>query len=218
MLTMKIFITGTDTEIGKTTVCCYLLKKYQQQGLSTLGLKPVASGCYKKNKQLVNDDALQLAEHSTIKLAYDLINPIQLQSPVSPNIAACNEGISLTADHICQQLSPSLQVSSDVTLIEGIGGWLVPINPQQTMADVVYQLSIPVILVVGVRLGCINHALLTQQAMLQKKVDCLGWIANQLDPDERRFQENIMTLKKHVKYPLIDCVSFMSIENSLISQ
>ena len=144
-MTNTYFITGTDTEIGKTTVTTLLLNHYNQQGLTTLGLKPLASG---------SDDALQLQQASSLKLPYDNINPINYQLPVSPDIAARIENRPITVNQLLKSTQPSLQLKTDLTLIEGIGGWQVPINETETMADYVKALNIPVILVVGIKLGC----------------------------------------------------------------
>lgn len=207
---MRLFITGTDTEVGKTYVSIRLLTLFNELGLSTLGIKPVASGCRVRENKLYNDDALQLQQASSIKLDYDTINPFAFQAPIAPHIAARQTQCELTLQTLKQKLHPALSYAADVSLLEGCGGWYTPLNHQETMADFVIEQQLPVILVVGMRLGCINHALLTQHALQQSKVQVLGWIANCVDPTMAVCQENITTLQTYLPFPLLGTLAHHS--------
>lgn len=200
---MNIFITGTDTGVGKTYISTRLLKHYNEQGLKTIGLKPVASGCELLNGKLYNDDALALQQAASIKLDYDWVNPFAFEPPIAPHIAAMQENKSITIASLSEKLAPALNTPADVRIIEGAGGWLLPLNERETMADFVAQENFAVILVVGMRLGCLNHALLTAHAMQAANINCLGWIANCIDPNMPYLQENIATLKQRLAIPCI---------------
>ncbi len=203
------FITGTDTHVGKTSVATGLLKLAQQQGLSSLGLKPVAAGCDEAAEGLRNEDALALMAASSVKLRYEQINPVALKSAVSPHIAAQREKRVLSADRLAGFCRSNFRVA-DFTLVEGAGGWRVPINPTETMANLAQVLQLPVILVVAVRLGCLNHALLTLEAIRQDGLPLAGWVANLVDPDMDAQQENIMTLMQKIPAPCLGVVPFLS--------
>lgn len=203
LLPQKIFITGTDTNIGKTYVATQLLHQYHQQGLSTIGIKPVASGCEWRNGKLINEDALALLTASSIKLPYELINPIQFEPAIAPHIAATLTHTPLSVDMINQNLQPALTHAADIHLIEGCGGWLCPLNETETMADVVVTNQWDVILVVGMRLGCLNHALLTYESIMRSGARLIGWIANRIDPRMDYCEENIGTLENRIHAPRI---------------
>jgi dethiobiotin synthetase len=209
-MSLKIFITGTDTNIGKTYISTLLLKKFNQQGYSTLGIKPIASGCENINGKLVSADALALQQASSIKLPYELINPIALQPAIAPHIAATQQNIKLTSHLLREKCEAALNYPAQVTIIEGAGGWHTPLNDNETLADFVTLMKWNVILVVGIRLGCLNHALLTYQAMLQAKVPLLGWVANCLDPSMEAQQENIETLQRYLTIPCLNVVPFFN--------
>lgn len=203
------FITGTDTHVGKTSVATGLLKLAQQKGLSSLGLKPVAAGCDETAEGLRNEDALALIAASSVKLRYEQINPVALKSAVSPHIAAQRERRVLSADRLAGFCRSSFRLA-DFTLVEGAGGWRVPINPTETMANLAQILQLPVILVVAVRLGCLNHALLTLEAIRQDGLPLAGWVANLVDPEMDAQQENIMTLMQKIPAPCLGVVPFLS--------
>lgn len=199
----KIFITGTDTGVGKTYVCVQLLQFFNKLGYSTLGIKPIASGCDLINQQLYSSDALALQQAASVKVNYELINPIRFLEPIAPHLAAQRIGQRITVTKLDGILEKSLQIPADITLIEGIGGWLVPLNNVETMADWVSYTNFSVILVVGIRLGCLNHALLTTAAIESKKLPFIGWIANCLDPRQLFIQEQIQTLQKQLSPPCL---------------
>lgn len=202
----KFFITGTDTEVGKTFISCALLHKAAQQGLTTGALKPLAAGCEEINGQWCNEDALALQRAQTLQLPYATINPVALKEPMAPHIAAAREGKSLQVGRLEGFARGAMATSADLWLVEGAGGWLVPLNPRETLADFARSLQLPVILVVGIRLGCINHALLTQLAVRQSGLPLAGWVANCIDPKASVIDDNIATLKTLIGAPLLGVV------------
>lgn len=194
MAKQGIFITGTDTDCGKTYFSVQLLQYFRSQSLSTVALKPVASGCALTEQGLRNQDALLLQQAATQTLPYSAVNPIAFGPPVTPNVASCSAGVPMNVSTIINACQPALATPADMLLVEGCGGWLCPINQQQTMADVAEALSLPVILVVGLKLGCLNHTLLTWQVLQHSKVNVMGWVANYLSDDMLVAEENIQTL------------------------
>ncbi len=203
----SVFITGTDTNVGKTFCAVALLQQMNMEGYKTFGLKPVASGCFLNDKaQLVNEDALAIQKAASIKRDYQIVNPISFQEPIAPHIAAKKAGVSLSSGSIIDAITRSIQQEADINIIEGVGGWSVPINNYELMSDVVCQLNIPVILIVGIRLGCINHAILTTQNILQCKVPFLGWIANCIDSSMLEKNENIQSIAEWIPAPCLGIV------------
>src|SRR5690606_27505056 len=193
MAKKAFFITGTDTGVGKTLITAGLLLAAKSRGLSTAALKPVAAGCEVTEAGLRNEDALLLQSVITQDLAYEQINPIALQPAIAPHIAAQQAKRILSVDRLSGFCRGVLN-SADVTLVEGAGGWRVPLNPAETLADLARVLQLPVILVVGIRLGCINHALLTVEAIARDGLQLVGWVANLIDPEMSNQQENIARL------------------------
>ncbi len=208
------FITGTDTDAGKTTISAGLLCAAKQQRRSTLAMKPVASGCEMTEQGLRNSDALALIAQSTVKLPYAQINPYAFAPAIAPHIAADEAGVELCVDHLYQAAQVVLQQRADFTLIEGAGGWRVPISNTEFLSDFAIALNMPVILVVGVKLGCINHALLTVEAIRNDGLELAGWVANVIDPDCARLAENIEYLKQHIAAPCLAEVPHLTIANS----
>ncbi len=199
------FITGTDTDAGKTLVATGLLAAARARGLSSAGLKPVAAGCEPSELGLRNSDALLLHAQTSIDLAYEQINPVALVAPIAPHIAAQQEKRNLSADRLAGFCRSSLRLA-DFTLVEGAGGWRVPLNPSETLADLARVLHLPVIMVVGMRLGCINHALLTAEAIRNDGLKLAGWVANVRDADMPALQENIDTLVARLPAPCLGVV------------
>lgn len=198
------FITGTDTGVGKTFAACQLLHAAQQRGLRTLGLKPLAAGAEKMDGEWRNEDALLLQEAATVKLPYASINPFCFELAAAPHLAAKKNGAILSAKIIAQNVRKVLDESEfDYCVIEGAGGWRVPLNDTETMADVVKLLQIPVILVVGMKLGCINHALLTAEVIKADGFALHGWVANDLGNPMPLLEENIATLERLLPAPRI---------------
>lgn len=200
------FITGTDTGIGKTTFACLLLDLFSKKGYTTLGLKPVATGCYHTQNGNRNKDAKFLRAHSTLKLPYDQINPIALIPPTSPNIAAKFQKLSV--NKILEACKPSLERQVDYLIIEGAGGWKVPINSHETMADLALSFKLPVIVVVGMRLGCINHTLLTIDSIQRSGAKVVGWISNEIELHHPFLIENQETISQHVNVPMLGSIKF----------
>ena len=194
------FVTGTDTEVGKTAVSCALLTAVKQAGLTTAAVKPVAAGC---DENGCNEDALQLMAAMTETLDYDQVNPLALADAVAPHIAAKREGRRMQASRIAGVCRGVMLTGADFVLIEGAGGWRVPINQRETLADVAVQLQTGVILVVGMRLGCINHALLTAAAIVAAGCTLIGWVANLLPLQSESAQEKISALESRISAPLL---------------
>ncbi len=176
------FVTGTDTGVGKTLISAALIHSLCEKGLRVSGMKPVASGCVRKNGGFRNEDADRLLEASNVDADYNLICPYRFLEPVAPHIAAKESGVDISIAHIAQCYR-QLYSCSDAVVVEGVGGWQVPINEKQTMSDVAIDLALPVVIVVGGRLGCINHALLTAESVMTSGLLVAGWVFNQLEPD-----------------------------------
>lgn len=204
----QYFIAGTDTGVGKTLVTASLLKLAGDRGLRSMGLKPVAAGCEMTEGGLRNEDALTLARYASIKLSYDEINPVALASAIAPHIAADQVGKKLSAQRIVGYCRGSMMQPHDVCLVEGAGGWRVPLGRGEYMSTIAQQLSLPVILVVGMRLGCLNHALLSAEAVLRDGLNIAAWVANVVDGDMSVCQENILTLRECFSFPLLGTVPY----------
>jgi len=205
-----LFITGTDTDIGKTVVATGLLQAANQQGLRSAAIKPVAAGCEDRGSGPQNDDALQLQSVASYQLSYQQVNPVALGPAVAPHIAAQEQGRRLSASRLSGFCRGLTLLPIDILVIEGAGGWRVPLNSRETMADIPKQLSSEVILVVGIRLGCINHALLTAQAIRSDGLKIAGWVGNIMDPDMLGLDENIDTLKQMLVEPCLGVIPRLS--------
>ena len=188
------FITGTDTEIGKTFVSSLLIKLFAEEGFQVAAMKPVASGAKMIDGSLKNDDALSLIKAANVKADYSVVNPYVFENAVSPHIAAEQEKVEISVEKIKKHYE-QLQKKSDVVVVEGVGGWYAPISCHTTVADLAETLGLPIILVVGLRLGCLNHALLTAQALRQSGLPVAGWVANHIEHDFFSADKNISTLK-----------------------
>ncbi|MCF6217293.1 MAG: dethiobiotin synthase [Gammaproteobacteria bacterium] len=196
------FVTGTDTEIGKTYVSCALLRAFSSHGKQVAAMKPVASGCHNSEQGLRNDDALQLIEDSDHSLPYETINPYAFAPAIAPHIAAQQANTSIDFLHL-KQCFNTIAERADITIVEGAGGWLVPLDNRQSIADLAAMLALPVILVVGIKLGCINHALLTAAAIREKGVTLAGWVANRIDPECACVEENIQSITQRINTPCL---------------
>lgn len=208
----RFFITGTDTDVGKTLVTACMVEQLQAIGCSVTAIKPVAAGCQVAEGELVNFDALTLLAVMNQSLDYSVVNPIALQAAIAPHIAAEEEGVELSVE-ILRDVCDLEQHSTDFILIEGAGGWCVPLNDEQTLADFAVSESLDIILVVGLKLGCISHALLTVQAIHMAGLNLAGWVANVIDPDMLVIAENIETLKRRINAPLIAEIPFIESDN-----
>lgn len=199
------FITGTDTNVGKTWATIALMRYFKNKGKSVAGMKPVASGCFMQNGQLKNEDALLIQQNASLPIDYDVINPYAYELPVSPHIAGISNPAQLD---VLTAKFDILQTLADIVVVEGAGGWYTPINQQQANSDLAKALALPVIMVVAVRLGCINQARLTYQAITQSGVACAGWLAVCTDPDLLYREENIVTIKTAVTAPLLGVLPY----------
>ena len=197
------FIAGTDTDVGKTTIAAGLLYAARQAGLSTAAGKPVASGCEQTPHGLRNADALALLAECSLPLSYDEVNPVAFEPAIAPHIAAHEAGVVLSVSSLLAPMQRVLAKQADFTLIEGAGGWRVPLSDQDSLSDVARGLDLPVILVVGVRLGCISHALLTAEAIAQDGLQLAGWVANIIDSKTSRLEENLATLAERLPAPCL---------------
>lgn len=202
-MSVAYFITGTDTDAGKTTVAAGLLHAARLNGLTTAAGKPVASGCVVTPQGLRNADALALQAECSIPLSYDEINPVAFEPAIAPHLAAREAGVALTVRSLLQPMQHILSKQADFTLIEGAGGWRVPLADQSNLSDLAIALGLPVILVVGVRLGCINHALLTAEAIARDGLHLAGWVANVTDGKTSRLEENLATLAERLPAPCL---------------
>ncbi|MFT6277047.1 MAG: dethiobiotin synthetase [Halioglobus sp.] len=194
------FVTGTDTDVGKTAICCALLSAANERGLRTAAIKPVAAGCDSNGH---NSDALELQAVMSERLDYAQVNPVALQRAIAPHIAAKLEGRNLKASQLEGICRGVMTGSAEFTLIEGAGGWRVPLNASETLADLASRLQVGVILVVGMKLGCINHALLTAEAIRSDGLPLAAWVANQVGPRMPQHDDNVETLKQLLPAPLL---------------
>ncbi len=183
-----------------------LLQAGNERGLRTIGLKPVAAGCEPHEQGLCNADALTLQSTASVRLGYQQVNPIALEQPMAPHLAALRENRRLDAERVVAFCRGSLMQPADLVLIEGAGGWRVPLNQRETLARVPQLLEIPVILVVGMKLGCINHALLTAEAVARDGLRLAGWVANVIDPQMTALEENIDSIRACLRAPLLGVV------------
>lgn len=197
-----VFVTGTDTEIGKTLVSSALLYAMQQQGWRSVGMKPVAAGAEWQDGGWHNEDVDALIANSNVDAAEELVCPYLMQTPAAPHIVAGLEKIAISLPHI-HQCYQQLRQLSDAVVVEGVGGFCVPLNEQHTTADLAQSLNLPVIMVVGMRLGCINHALLTAEAIAARGLNLLAWVANTADPAMLYLDENVAALRARIAAPLL---------------
>lgn len=205
---MRIFITGTDTDIGKTYVTIGLSRALQKTGATTIALKPLASGAREIAGRVCNEDALALQKNASVQLPYEHVNPFLYSPAIAPHIAAAKINKSITVSALLKALQPALKQQADFHLIEGVGGLFVPLNENESLADFVRALHCNVIVVVGMKLGCLNHALLTIQALKNYGIDLLGWVANCIDPNMCEVDENIATLKRFIKAPCLGVIDY----------
>lgn len=201
------FVTGTDTGVGKSLVSASLLAAARARGLSTAAMKPVASGCedfLEAGQQLPrNEDALLLQRYCTVPLSYEEINPVALRAAVAPHLAAAMEGRQISLQRLIGFARAILMQRADLTVIEGAGGWRVPLNQREYLSGLPEALQLPVVLVVGIRLGCINHALLTSEVIAASGLRVAGWVANHLSADMPLADENIATLRYLLPAPCL---------------
>ncbi len=204
-----IFITGTDTGVGKTRFTVTLMEALKKQGHQVAGMKPIASGANLNDGKLMNEDAILIMLHCSETTNYEVINPVVFESPVAPYIAANREKVIIDLDKIIASYD-QLASNGGYVIVEGVGGWRVPISDKTSMVDLVRVLDLPVIMVVGISLGCINHAILTEEAIRSDGVNLCGWVSNQLEKDYLFKQETIDTLKEKLTSPHIANQPYMN--------
>ena len=197
------FVTGTDTGIGKTIVSCALLSAYSARGNAVIGMKPVVTG------RVCGEwaDVKAIVAASSIAAPREWVNPYAFIPPISPHLAAKQAGMEIDIE-IIRQAYCNLQKISDVVVVEGVGGIMAPLNDRNDVADMAYALDLPVILVVGMRLGCLNHALITAKIIQASRLKLAGWVANQVEPQMNSFDENLHTLKERLNCPLLGVLPF----------
>jgi len=202
------FITGTDTSCGKTEITLGLMQRLQDDQKIVLGMKPIASGATTTTKGLRNEDAVRILKQGTVQVNYSELNPYIYEPPIAPHLAAeeANEQIDL---NVISTRYMSLQAQADCVIVEGVGGWRVPFNREQSAAELVQMLNLPVIMIIGLKLGCINHALLTAESIQANNVRFAGWIANEVEPNMLSRDENIATLRAAIKAPCLGIVPYM---------
>ncbi|WP_034943618.1 dethiobiotin synthase [Erwinia oleae] len=201
-MTERWFITGTDTEVGKTVASTALLQAARAAGLRAVGYKPVASGCEMTPDGLRNEDALALQKNSALSLPYAQINPLAFAEPTAPHIVSAEEGRPIAFEQLSAGLA-TLTERAEWVLVEGAGGWFTPLSETTTFAGWVEQEQLPVVLVVGVKLGCINHAMLTAQAIQASGLRLAGWIANAIERPGKRYAAYLETLKQRLPAPML---------------
>jgi len=201
------FITGTDTGCGKTEISLGLMQLLQNQGQQVLGMKPVASGAEQTPDGLRNEDALKLQAQGSIELPYSAINPFAYEPPIAPHLAAAQSGETIDLNLIAAHYT-ALASQADSVIVEGVGGWRVPLNESQGVSDLAVMLGLPVVLVVGLKLGCINHALLSVESVLASGARLVGWIGNQVERDMLVLGENVETLKGAIEVPCLGVVPY----------
>ena len=202
-----VFIAGTDTGIGKTHAACALIHALRKAGHTTCGMKPVASGCETTPEGLRNEDALALQAASSSSVDYDVINPIALSEPMAPHLAAAHEGVAISLPPL-RRAFDQLCSNYERVVVEGVDGWLVPLAPGLSAADIAKEWKLPVILVVGLRLGCINHALLSARAIEADGCRLVGWIGNTIDPHMLAMDENLATLRELMPAPCLGVLPY----------
>lgn len=202
-----LFVTGTDTGVGKTLVACALLHALAARGAKVAGMKPVAAGAVRAGEHLVNEDVVALVAASTVAVSRELVNPYCFEPPIAPHIAAAECGVEIDIDRIAVAFT-ALAARADSVVVEGAGGFRVPLGPTSDTADLAALIALPVVLVVGMRLGCLNHALLTVSAIEAAGLPLAGWVANHIDPGMMRPAENVATLEARIRAPRIATLAY----------
>jgi dethiobiotin synthetase len=204
----RLFVTGTDTDVGKTEVAVALLQRARQHHLSTAAMKPVAAGCELIDNEWKNIDAIRLQAQCSIPLHYSEVNPVALKQAMAPHLAAYEEKKTITIERLLGLTQNIFNKKADFTVIEGAGGWRVPISHRELLSQYAKELKLPVLMVVGVRLGCLNHSLLTAEAIMNDGLTIAGWVANIMDKDMMAAEENIQTLQHFLPALCIGVIPF----------
>lgn len=205
-MTRAYFITGTDTDVGKTFVAQALLLALSKHGYTTAGYKPVSAGCDETPLGLRNEDAVLLQQHSTQNIPYELVNPVAFKDPVAPHLAAEKSNQKISLDNLVEVYRQIELLQPQVLLVEGAGGWRLPLGNNTFLSQLPQRLALPVILVVGVQLGCLNHALLTKEAVVKDGLTIVGWVANIIDDEMGYLEENLHSLKTLLAAPCLGII------------
>ncbi|MBM3359624.1 MAG: dethiobiotin synthase [Betaproteobacteria bacterium] len=206
-MTAGYFVTGTDTGVGKTVVACALLLRYVREGRRAVGMKPIAAGAEAHAGGLRNEDVEHLLAAGNVVMPRELVNPYCFASPVAPHIAAAQAGVEIDLSRI-ERAYRQLAAQADVIVVEGAGGFRVPLGTDADFGELARRLGLPVILVVGMRLGCLNHALLTAEAVRARGLTLAGWIANHIDPEMAVADENVHALEERIGAPRLARIAF----------
>lgn len=201
------FVTGTDTGVGKTLICCALLHRFAAAGKTVIGMKPVACGAVRGATGLVNDDVVLLRAASNVDASPARVNPYCFEPPIAPHLAAEQAGAVIKLQIILDSYR-DLSATADIVIVEGVGGFCVPLNRGEDSAELARRLGLPVILVVGIRLGCLNHALLTAHSIRAKGLTLAGWVANRIDPAMAAVERNVAALAERLPAPLLGDIEY----------
>ncbi len=210
------FVTGTDTGVGKTLIACSLLRAFAARGFKAVGMKPVASGAVAGGNGLVHEDVERLIAAGNVTAPRERVNPYCFAPPIAPHIAAAEAGVKIDLDHIGRCFN-ALAEPADVVIVEGVGGFRVPLGPGADTAQLAARLALPVVLVVGMRLGCLNHALLTAEAIAGRGLTLAGWVANHIDPRMAAADENVRALETLIAAPLLARIAFVATPQSAVN-
>lgn len=202
-----VFVTGTDTDVGKTLISCALLLAWRAAGKTALGMKPVAAGCEPQSRGMMCGDVEALMLASSVQAPVEWVNPYAFVPPIAPHLAAEETDVIIDLEHI-RKAFLALTEYAEVVVVEGAGGFRVPLNMREDGADLARELGLPVVLVVGMRLGCLSHALLTADAIRSQGLTLAGWVANRIDPDMMYFESNLDALRQRLGAPLLGVVEF----------
>lgn len=205
--TKGLFVTGTDTGVGKTRVATLLLRAFAHRGWRVVGMKPVAAGAHRSPQGLCNDDVEALTGASNVVASRDLVNPYCFEPPLAPHLAAEMAGLPIRIELIARAYA-ALTTQADLVVVEGAGGLLVPLDADRDFADLAQALALPLVLVVGMRLGCLNHALLSADVASRRGLSLAAWVANTLDPDMLAFDRNLEALRQRLPMPLLGVVPY----------
>ena len=208
-MSQAFFVTGTDTEVGKTFVTCALMQGLRSANKTVVGYKPISAGAELSHHGLLNDDAVLLQRNASFPLAYEAVNPIVFAPAIAPHIAAQQAGQHINIDTVATGFKHLQEKEADVLLVEGAGGWRLPLGNGRYLSDWVVQEQLPVILVVGMKLGCLNHAMLTIESILAAGLTLAGWVANSPAGEQAYLNENITYLREHIHAPYLGHLPFM---------
>ncbi len=209
-----LFITGTDTGVGKSLVACALLHAYAARGLRVIGMKPVAAGAAFVNGAWVNEDVAHLLAASNVRAPLEAVNPYCFEQAIAPHIAASINKKTININKL-QDSCARLSVLADMVVVEGAGGFCVPLNDHESSADLARALALPVVLVVGMRLGCLNHALLTAEAIRARGLTLTGWVANHIDAAMPQADANVASLEARLNAPLIARIAYSTMPDAV---